>query len=218
MQFLLEHVVVWLAEKGRRDTEHLVEMVFSSLYCCSWQENTRILNHITTVTWDADVVTYELLIHASYMQRDDSFVVESTLIVLLFLCWHSLCFLDGFTLGNYPANYTEGMCHSVCTGFYQSVTIHHIHTVINVYSAIRPVRHVQILRLLRSVVIGWKVQFWASNSWDWLRSCARWDATLPVVPLLQATTVGRSSAWSSLSTTTMVISNTHTHTFHLFFQ
>lgn len=50
MQFLLEKVVVWLAEKGRRDTEHLVEMVFSSLYCCSCQETTRVLNHITMVT------------------------------------------------------------------------------------------------------------------------------------------------------------------------
>ncbi|KAA8586931.1 hypothetical protein FQN60_000767 [Etheostoma spectabile] len=49
MQFLLERVVVWLAEKGRRDTEHLVEMVFSSLYGCSHQETTRILNHITTM-------------------------------------------------------------------------------------------------------------------------------------------------------------------------
>ncbi|XP_034539490.1 E3 ubiquitin-protein ligase listerin [Notolabrus celidotus] len=48
-QFLLEQVVLWLAEKGRRDTEHLVEMVFSSLYCCSSQETTRILNHITTM-------------------------------------------------------------------------------------------------------------------------------------------------------------------------
>ncbi|KAI3373165.1 hypothetical protein L3Q82_006491 [Scortum barcoo] len=47
MQFLLEQVVVWLAEKERRDTEHLVEMVFSSLYCCSCQETTRILNYIT---------------------------------------------------------------------------------------------------------------------------------------------------------------------------
>lgn len=49
MQFLLEQVVVWLAEKGRRDTEHLVEMVFSTLYCCSRQETTRVLNHITTM-------------------------------------------------------------------------------------------------------------------------------------------------------------------------
>uniref|UniRef100_A0AAQ5Y5S5 E3 ubiquitin-protein ligase listerin n=1 Tax=Amphiprion ocellaris TaxID=80972 RepID=A0AAQ5Y5S5_AMPOC len=49
MHFLLERVVVWLAEKGRRDTEHLVEMVFSSLYCCSRQETTRILSHITTI-------------------------------------------------------------------------------------------------------------------------------------------------------------------------
>lgn len=49
MQFLLEQVVVWLAEKERRDTEHLVEMVFSSLYCCSSQETTRTLNHITTM-------------------------------------------------------------------------------------------------------------------------------------------------------------------------
>ncbi|KAM9348056.1 E3 ubiquitin-protein ligase listerin [Symphorus nematophorus] len=49
MQFLLEQVVVWLAEKGHRDTEHLVEMVFSSIYCCSRQETTRILNHVTTM-------------------------------------------------------------------------------------------------------------------------------------------------------------------------
>ncbi|XP_042355123.1 E3 ubiquitin-protein ligase listerin [Plectropomus leopardus] len=49
MQFLLERVVVWLAEKSRKDTEHVVEMVFSSLYCCSQQETTRILNHITTM-------------------------------------------------------------------------------------------------------------------------------------------------------------------------
>ncbi|XP_075958001.1 E3 ubiquitin-protein ligase listerin [Anarhichas minor] len=49
MQFLLERAVVWLAEEGRTDTEHLVEMVFSSLYCCSQQETTRILNHISTM-------------------------------------------------------------------------------------------------------------------------------------------------------------------------
>uniref|UniRef100_A0A673AMC4 E3 ubiquitin-protein ligase listerin n=1 Tax=Sphaeramia orbicularis TaxID=375764 RepID=A0A673AMC4_9TELE len=49
LHFLLERVVVWLAEKGRRNTEHLVEMVFSSFNCCSRQETTRILNHITTM-------------------------------------------------------------------------------------------------------------------------------------------------------------------------
>ncbi|XP_071378047.1 E3 ubiquitin-protein ligase listerin [Centroberyx affinis] len=49
MRFLLERAVVWLAETGRTDTDHLVEMVFSSLYCCSRQETTRILNHITTM-------------------------------------------------------------------------------------------------------------------------------------------------------------------------
>lgn len=49
MRFLLEQVVVWLAEKGRNDTEHLVEMVFSSLHCCSCQETTCVLNHITMV-------------------------------------------------------------------------------------------------------------------------------------------------------------------------
>ena len=72
MQFLLERAVLWLAEKERRDTEHLVEMVFSSLYCCSQQETTRILNHITTVTQDADVITHDLmLMHISLVQRDD---------------------------------------------------------------------------------------------------------------------------------------------------
>uniref|UniRef100_A0A3B3DMW9 E3 ubiquitin-protein ligase listerin n=1 Tax=Oryzias melastigma TaxID=30732 RepID=A0A3B3DMW9_ORYME len=50
VQFLLERVVVWLAESGRRDTEHLVEMIFSSFHCCSQQEITRILSHVTTVT------------------------------------------------------------------------------------------------------------------------------------------------------------------------
>lgn len=49
MQFLLKRVVVWLAEVARSDTEHLVEMVFSSLYCCNQEETTQILNHITTV-------------------------------------------------------------------------------------------------------------------------------------------------------------------------
>ncbi|XP_020778547.1 E3 ubiquitin-protein ligase listerin [Boleophthalmus pectinirostris] len=47
MHFLLERVVVWLSEEGRADTQHLVEMVFSSLQCCSQQETTRILNQIT---------------------------------------------------------------------------------------------------------------------------------------------------------------------------
>lgn len=49
-QFLLEQVVPWLSEKGRTDTEHLVEIIFSSLSCCSRQETTRILNHISMVT------------------------------------------------------------------------------------------------------------------------------------------------------------------------
>ncbi|XP_032432483.1 E3 ubiquitin-protein ligase listerin [Xiphophorus hellerii] len=49
VQFLLRRVVVWLAEVGRSDTEHLVEMVFSSLSCCSQEETTQILNHITTM-------------------------------------------------------------------------------------------------------------------------------------------------------------------------
>lgn len=50
VQFLLEQVVLWLSEKGRADTEHLVEIIFSSLSCCSRQETTRILNHVSMVT------------------------------------------------------------------------------------------------------------------------------------------------------------------------
>ncbi|XP_077447675.1 E3 ubiquitin-protein ligase listerin [Stigmatopora argus] len=49
VRFLLERVVPWLADKTRTDTERLVEMVFSSLSCCSRQETTRILDHITTM-------------------------------------------------------------------------------------------------------------------------------------------------------------------------
>lgn len=50
MHFLLERVIVWLAEWGRKDTEPLVEMVFSSFSCCSQQETTDVLNHITTMS------------------------------------------------------------------------------------------------------------------------------------------------------------------------
>ncbi|KAF3706549.1 E3 ubiquitin-protein ligase listerin [Channa argus] len=49
LQFLLDRVLVWLSDKSRRETGHLVEMLFSSLHCCSQQETTRILNHISTV-------------------------------------------------------------------------------------------------------------------------------------------------------------------------
>lgn len=49
MRFLLERVVAWLSEEGRSHSDHLVDMIFSSLHCCSPQETTRILNHITTV-------------------------------------------------------------------------------------------------------------------------------------------------------------------------
>uniref|UniRef100_A0A3P9M3P8 E3 ubiquitin-protein ligase listerin n=1 Tax=Oryzias latipes TaxID=8090 RepID=A0A3P9M3P8_ORYLA len=49
VRFLLERVVVWLAESDRSDTEPLVEMTFSSFRCCSQQEITRILSHITTM-------------------------------------------------------------------------------------------------------------------------------------------------------------------------
>uniref|UniRef100_H3CX74 E3 ubiquitin-protein ligase listerin n=1 Tax=Tetraodon nigroviridis TaxID=99883 RepID=H3CX74_TETNG len=47
MQFLLEQVVLWLSETGRTDIDHLVEIIFSSLSCCSSQETTCILNHIS---------------------------------------------------------------------------------------------------------------------------------------------------------------------------
>uniref|UniRef100_A0A8C5G548 E3 ubiquitin-protein ligase listerin n=1 Tax=Gouania willdenowi TaxID=441366 RepID=A0A8C5G548_GOUWI len=47
VHFLRERALLWLTEKERRDTEHVVEMIFSSLSCCSQQETTRILNHIT---------------------------------------------------------------------------------------------------------------------------------------------------------------------------
>uniref|UniRef100_A0A8C6PU08 E3 ubiquitin-protein ligase listerin n=1 Tax=Nothobranchius furzeri TaxID=105023 RepID=A0A8C6PU08_NOTFU len=49
-RFLLKRVVVWLAVVRRSNTEHLVEMIFSSLRCCSRQETTLVLNHVTTVT------------------------------------------------------------------------------------------------------------------------------------------------------------------------
>uniref|UniRef100_A0A7N6FCH6 E3 ubiquitin-protein ligase listerin n=1 Tax=Anabas testudineus TaxID=64144 RepID=A0A7N6FCH6_ANATE len=38
LEFLLERVLVWLAEKDRSDTGHLVEMVFSSLLCCNFHK------------------------------------------------------------------------------------------------------------------------------------------------------------------------------------
>lgn len=86
VQFLLERVVVWLAESGRRDTEHLVEMIFSSFRCCSQQEITRILSHVTTVTLLLVLVT------RLHMVKFKTF------------CWS---FLDGLTVGSPPASHPE---------------------------------------------------------------------------------------------------------------
>lgn len=48
VRFLLERVLVWLQQDDRKDTDFLVDMVFSSLKCCSSKtEQTRVLNHIT---------------------------------------------------------------------------------------------------------------------------------------------------------------------------
>ncbi|KAJ3589459.1 hypothetical protein NHX12_010304 [Muraenolepis orangiensis] len=50
MRFLLERVVAWLSEEGRSHGDHVVDMIFSPLHCCSPQETTRFLNHITTMS------------------------------------------------------------------------------------------------------------------------------------------------------------------------
>ncbi|XP_051973695.1 E3 ubiquitin-protein ligase listerin [Xyrauchen texanus] len=48
VHFLLQRVAVWLRQEGRSDTDFLVDMVFSSLRCCSSSaEKTVILNHIS---------------------------------------------------------------------------------------------------------------------------------------------------------------------------
>uniref|UniRef100_A0A8C5DG85 E3 ubiquitin-protein ligase listerin n=1 Tax=Gouania willdenowi TaxID=441366 RepID=A0A8C5DG85_GOUWI len=44
VHFLHERVLLWLTEKERRDTEHVVEMIFSSLSCCSQQETTHYVS------------------------------------------------------------------------------------------------------------------------------------------------------------------------------
>lgn len=48
VHFLLERVALWLKQDGRKDTDFLVDMVFSSLCCCSSNaDKTLILNHIS---------------------------------------------------------------------------------------------------------------------------------------------------------------------------
>ncbi|XP_066507230.1 E3 ubiquitin-protein ligase listerin [Hoplias malabaricus] len=48
VRFLLQRVVVWLQQDEIKDTDFLVDMVFSALNCCaSKEEQTLILNHIT---------------------------------------------------------------------------------------------------------------------------------------------------------------------------
>uniref|UniRef100_A0A7N8YLK9 E3 ubiquitin-protein ligase listerin n=1 Tax=Mastacembelus armatus TaxID=205130 RepID=A0A7N8YLK9_9TELE len=103
LQFLLERVLVWLPEKGRRDTGHLVEMVFSSLSCCSQQETTRILNHISTVTLDCRChITYKY----DLMLIDIVFYPET-----LNSCsdW-----LKGSVLGEQLLGLTEELCKVGC--------------------------------------------------------------------------------------------------------
>lgn len=118
MRFLLERVVVWLAEKGRTDTDHLVEMVFSSLHCCSQQETIRILNHIATVLFDVDAKSYCTLVTGCFMSLMCRLIIPPEVFALnnqlFLLCWHLsslLCFLDGSAVGNYSANHTKGRWH-----------------------------------------------------------------------------------------------------------
>ncbi|XP_030648417.1 E3 ubiquitin-protein ligase listerin [Chanos chanos] len=48
VHFLLQRVVVWLRQDSRKDTDFLVDMVFSVLQCCSTKaQRTLILNHLT---------------------------------------------------------------------------------------------------------------------------------------------------------------------------
>ncbi|XP_052464285.1 E3 ubiquitin-protein ligase listerin [Carassius gibelio] len=48
VHFLLQRVTVWLKQDNRKDTDFLVDMVFSSLQCCcSSDDKTLILNHIS---------------------------------------------------------------------------------------------------------------------------------------------------------------------------
>uniref|UniRef100_A0A8C1VZE9 E3 ubiquitin-protein ligase listerin n=1 Tax=Cyprinus carpio TaxID=7962 RepID=A0A8C1VZE9_CYPCA len=48
VHFLLQRVTVWLKQDDRKDTDFLVDMVFSSLQCCSSSDDkTLILNHIS---------------------------------------------------------------------------------------------------------------------------------------------------------------------------
>lgn len=60
IRFLLQRVVVWLRQDDRKDTEFLVDMVFSSLQCCSSNaEQTIVLNHIT-VSHPVEIVTQDI--------------------------------------------------------------------------------------------------------------------------------------------------------------
>lgn len=48
VHFLLQRVAVWLKQEDRKDTDFLVDMVFSSLQCCSsGSDKTLILNQIS---------------------------------------------------------------------------------------------------------------------------------------------------------------------------
>uniref|UniRef100_A0A673KJA5 E3 ubiquitin-protein ligase listerin n=1 Tax=Sinocyclocheilus rhinocerous TaxID=307959 RepID=A0A673KJA5_9TELE len=58
--FLLQRVTVWLKQDDRKDTDFLVDMLFSSLQCCSSSDDkTLILNHISRdLNWS---VTLQLI-------------------------------------------------------------------------------------------------------------------------------------------------------------
>ncbi|KAK9968251.1 hypothetical protein ABG768_002585 [Culter alburnus] len=60
VHFLLQRVAVWLKQDSRKDTDFLVDMVFSSLQCCSSSDDkTLILNHISRdLNWN---VTLQLI-------------------------------------------------------------------------------------------------------------------------------------------------------------
>uniref|UniRef100_A0A8C5DMD2 E3 ubiquitin-protein ligase listerin n=1 Tax=Gouania willdenowi TaxID=441366 RepID=A0A8C5DMD2_GOUWI len=90
VHFLHERVLLWLTEKERRDTEHVVEMIFSSLSCCSQQETTRILNHITMMGLEWRIILQ---------------ITEKVQIIHLVFKW-----LKGSVLGEQLLGLTEELC------------------------------------------------------------------------------------------------------------
>uniref|UniRef100_A0A672SBD0 E3 ubiquitin-protein ligase listerin n=1 Tax=Sinocyclocheilus grahami TaxID=75366 RepID=A0A672SBD0_SINGR len=120
VHFLLQRVTIWLKQDDRKDTDFLVDMVFSSLQCCcSSDDKTLILNHISRdLNWS---VTLQLIEKVPVFIEIFSVRLHFALHLTVFIGW-----LRGPVLGERLVGLAGELCVMGLRGS-PSSSSHHAH-------------------------------------------------------------------------------------------